>query len=110
MALAARGLLAAVVAAFGPAAAGGAGRLRVHDGGRQLLGPASRRPGHVAKRIVKALEGAVVAPANELGMDRVPGWEVTRQHPPRTFGTKELKDGFRHLSTGPLQRSAGGGG
>lgn len=59
---------------------------------------------------MKALEGALVAPAKKLGMDRVSGWEVTQQHLLRPSGAEEVEDGFRHLSTGPRHWSAGGGG
>ena len=58
--------------------------------------------------VVRPLPGSVPAPSTEVMEGSAPGWQVMRQHPPRTSGAQHIADGVHHLPARVLDGTAAG--
>ena len=66
-----------------------------------LTGPGSQG-------IMRSLPGSVPAPSTEVMEGGAPGWQVMREHPPRTSGAQHITDGVDHLPARVLDGTAAG--
>src|SRR6478735_2838544 len=94
VALATLDQLAAIKAAFEPAALDRLDGLAVQDGGGWVRIATGGPPDLCSQVVMQLLPGAVVAPATEVGPSCAPRDEVTRDHPPLSATAGHVPDGI----------------
>src|SRR4029453_8675048 len=108
VALAAKGLLARVVAAFGPAAISRLDALTVDDGCARLTLPPLLLAQVATQAVVNALPGPVQAPSPEVAIDGLPRRILARQGRPGTSRARQVEDGVERQAHVSLPVPAAG--